>query len=98
MSIKYVQSPFRVHRVTRGTFADHAPLSWVMLDGSQGFVRLPGERIIHKSSPRISLALTTPTTYPGNNPVAIHCSSGVTYLTNQRVRIPASLRAPSFLY
>lgn len=65
--------------------------SWVMLDGSQGFVRLPGERVIHQSSPRISLALSTPSSYPGNNPLSIHCSSGVTYLTNQRVRISTSI-------
>lgn len=68
-------------------FANRGHSSWVMLDGSQGFVRLPGERIIHKSSPRTSLALTTPTAYPGNSPLSIHCNSGVTYLTNQRVRI-----------
>ncbi|OAL23390.1 hypothetical protein AYO22_06440 [Fonsecaea multimorphosa] len=60
-------------------------INWVMLDGKGGFVPLPSERIIHKSSPRISLAITTPSTYPGNNPLAIHCSSGIVYLTNQRI-------------
>ncbi|KIW77218.1 hypothetical protein Z517_09664 [Fonsecaea pedrosoi CBS 271.37] len=59
--------------------------SWVMLDGKGAFVPLPGERIIHKSSPRIGLAITTPSTYPGNNPVSIHCNSGIVYLTNQRI-------------
>ena len=56
-----------------------------MLDGKGGFVPLPVERVIHKSSPRISLAITTSSAYPGNNPLAIHCSSGIVYLTNQRV-------------
>lgn len=57
-----------------------------MLDGKGGFVLLPAEKIIHKSAPRIGLAITTPTTYPGNDPLAIHCSSGTVYLTNHRVR------------
>lgn len=59
--------------------------SWVMSDGHGGFVRLPAETIIHKSSPRISFALSTPSTYPGHNPLDINCSSGIVYLTNQRV-------------
>ncbi|KIV97858.1 hypothetical protein PV10_01562 [Exophiala mesophila] len=60
-------------------------INWVMLDGQQGFVPLPNERIVHKSSPRIALSITTPGAYPANNPVDIHCNSGVAYLTNQRV-------------
>src|ERR1700761_5873619 len=56
-----------------------------MLDGKGGFVPLPSERIIHKTTPRVTLAITTPTTYPGNNPLAIQCNSGTVYLTNQRV-------------
>ncbi|KAK5053156.1 hypothetical protein LTR84_002130 [Exophiala bonariae] len=71
-------------------------INWVMLDGSQGFVRLPGERIIHTSSPRIALALTTPTTYPGNNPLSIHCNSGIAYLTNQRIVYLPEKATPEF--
>ncbi|KIX05137.1 uncharacterized protein Z518_06009 [Rhinocladiella mackenziei CBS 650.93] len=71
-------------------------INWVMLDGQQGFIRLPSERIIHKSSPRISLAITTPSTYPGNNPLAIHCSSGIVYLTNQRIVYLPERATPEF--
>ncbi|EHY60896.1 hypothetical protein ABEF92_005616 [Exophiala dermatitidis] len=60
-------------------------INWVMSDGHGGFVRLPAETIIHKSSPRISFALSTPSTYPGHNPLDINCSSGIVYLTNQRI-------------
>ncbi|KAK5445290.1 hypothetical protein LTS15_010071 [Exophiala xenobiotica] len=60
-------------------------LNWVMLDSQKGFVPLPGERIMHKSTPRLALAITTPATYPGNNPLAIHCNSGTAYITNQRI-------------
>ncbi|KAI1625230.1 hypothetical protein EDD37DRAFT_629118 [Exophiala viscosa] len=60
-------------------------VNWVMLDGKGGFVPLPGEKVIHKSSPRIALAITTPTSYPGNNPLSIHSNSGIAYVTNQRV-------------
>ncbi|EXJ81878.1 hypothetical protein A1O1_07943 [Capronia coronata CBS 617.96] len=56
-----------------------------MLDGQQGFIPLPAEKVIHKSSPRVSLAITTPSTYPGRNPLNINCNSGVVYLTNQRI-------------
>ncbi|KIW94993.1 uncharacterized protein Z519_04973 [Cladophialophora bantiana CBS 173.52] len=70
--------------------------SWVMLDGKGGFVPLPSERIIHRSTPRISLAITTPSTYPGNNPLAIHCSSGTVYLTNQRIVYLPEKSTPEF--
>ncbi|EXJ54271.1 hypothetical protein A1O7_09609 [Cladophialophora yegresii CBS 114405] len=60
-------------------------INWVMLDGKGSFVLLPAERFIHKTTPRVALAITTPTTYPGNSPLAIHCSSGTVYLTNQRI-------------
>ncbi|OAP55781.1 hypothetical protein AYL99_09933 [Fonsecaea erecta] len=71
-------------------------INWVMLDGRGSFVPLPSERIIHKSSPRISLAITTPSTYPGNNPLAIHCSSGIVYLTNQRIVYLPEKATPEF--
>ncbi|KAJ9613889.1 hypothetical protein H2200_002025 [Cladophialophora chaetospira] len=60
-------------------------VNWVMLDGKGSFVLLPAEKIIHKTTPRVSLAITTPTTYPGNSPLAIHANSGTVYLTNQRI-------------
>lgn len=60
-------------------------INWVMLDPSLGFVRLPGEKPVFKSSPRTSLAITTPKNYPGNSPLNISSSAGIAYLTNQRV-------------
>ena len=74
---------------------DDAACSWVMLDGKGGFVPLPGEKVIHKSSPRIALAITTPTSCPGNNPLSIHSNSGIAYVTNQRVWI-RTLRCQTF--
>lgn len=59
--------------------------SWVMLHETEGFVRLPGERIIYTSPPRTTLALQTPNTYPGKEPLSIHSSAGCAHLTNQRV-------------
>ncbi|KIV83137.1 hypothetical protein PV11_05190 [Exophiala sideris] len=60
-------------------------INWVMLDGKGGFVPLPSEKVIHRSLPRIALAITTPATYPGNNPLSIHSNSGIAYVTNQRL-------------
>ena len=64
------------------------PNSWVMLHEADGFVRLPGERVLYTSPPRTTLALQTPNTYPGKDPLAVHSSAGCAYLTNQRVRLP----------
>lgn len=75
----------RVRRLT--------PNSWVMLQEPQGFVRLPGEKPLYKSPPRTSFALTTPRTYPGNEPVSVSCDSGTLYLTNQRVSLAPSATA-----
>ncbi|EXJ82220.1 hypothetical protein A1O3_06033 [Capronia epimyces CBS 606.96] len=81
MSIKYV-SKYPTAQVIE---PNSVLSSWVMLDGQQGFIPLPAEKIIHKSSPRISLDITTPSTYPGHHPLNIHSSSGIVYLTNQRI-------------
>ena len=62
--------------------------SWVMLDQRQSFVRLPGEDLIYTAPPRTSLSLTTPRSYPGNDPLSIKASVGNLYLTNQRVSSP----------
>jgi WW domain-binding protein 2 len=56
-----------------------------MLDPKQGFVRLPGEKPIFASPARTGFAITTPRTYPGNNPLSIQSNAGIVYLTNQRV-------------
>ena len=69
--------------------------SWVMLDQQQGFVRLPGEQPVWKSPARTSLAITTPRSYPGNNPVALNSNAGTVYLTNQRVSLGHGARSGS---
>lgn len=56
-----------------------------MTHDTQGFVRLPGEKPVWKSSPRTSFALTTPRAYPAHDPLSIQSGSGTLYLTNQRV-------------
>ena len=62
-----------------------------MLSDKDGFVRLPNEKPIWKSSPRTSISLSTPRAYPGTNPISIKSDNGTLYLTNQRVvYIPAS--------
>jgi WW domain-binding protein 2 len=59
--------------------------SWVMLSETEGFVRLPGERILYTSPPRTTLSLQTSNTYPAALPLSISSSAGCAYLTNQRV-------------
>lgn len=61
--------------------------SWVMLHEADGFVRLPGEQVLYRSPPRTTLALQTPNTYPGKDPLAIYSSTGCVCLTNQRVSL-----------
>ncbi|KZF24858.1 hypothetical protein L228DRAFT_243593 [Xylona heveae TC161] len=60
-------------------------INWVMLSETQGFVPLPGERIVYTSPPRTTLALQTPNKYPGKEPLSIHSSAGCVHLTNQRI-------------
>lgn len=62
-----------------------AEVSWVMLDKDTAFVRLPGERILFTSPSRTTLELSSPNSYPGKEPLSIHCSNGRAYLTTQRV-------------
>jgi hypothetical protein len=71
-------------------------INWVMLDPSSGFVRLPGEKSVFKSSLRTSLAITTPRSYPGSNPLNINSSAGIAYLTNQRLVYLPTKPTPDF--
>jgi WW domain-binding protein 2 len=64
-----------------------------MLDPKQAFVRLPGEKPVYASPARTGLSITTPRTYPGNNPLSVHSNAGVVYLTNQRVSTASPLPA-----
>lgn len=62
-----------------------------MLSETEGFTRLPGERILYTSPPRTTLALQTLNKYPGKEPLSINSSAGCVHLTNQRiVYLPAS--------
>ncbi|KLJ11021.1 hypothetical protein EMPG_13691 [Blastomyces silverae] len=65
------------------------PSSWVMLHETEGFVRLPNERIMYTSPPRTSLTLQSGRPRPGNEPLSIQSSTGRVYLTNQRVCHPS---------
>jgi hypothetical protein len=65
--------------------------SWVMTSpNEQGFVKLPNERILYTSPPRVSLQLSPPTTVPGAEPFSVKSDGGVAYITNQRVSISTS--------
>lgn len=63
--------------------------SWVMLAPASKppFTPLPNEKTLFTSPPRISLALNSPTHYPGRQqqPFSLSSSSGVVYLTNRRI-------------
>lgn len=60
--------------------------SWVMTSPElEGFVKLPHERILHKSPPRTSLEISSKNPFPGAQPFTTRCDNGVVYITNQRV-------------
>ncbi|RMZ78531.1 hypothetical protein DV737_g3847, partial [Chaetothyriales sp. CBS 132003] len=66
-------------------------INWVMTHDRDGFVRLPNEHVIWKSSDRTSLSLSTPRAYPGTNPLSVKSENGTLYLTNHRiVYLPAT--------
>lgn len=56
-----------------------------MLDDSKRFVPLPQEKILFTSPPRTTLALQTPNSYPGKEPLSLQSSGGTAFLTNQRL-------------
>lgn len=71
--------------------------SWVMLDeqGKKAFIPLPRERILAESPPRTAIVVRSATTGGGHNgpnpsqaaqPFNLSTSSGVAYITSQRVR------------
>ena len=62
-----------------------------MLDDSKRFVPLPQEKILFTSPPRTTLALQTPNSYPGKEPLSLHSSGGTAFLTNQRVGLASNL-------
>ncbi|KUJ21829.1 uncharacterized protein LY89DRAFT_550248, partial [Mollisia scopiformis] len=66
--------------------------SWVMTtSNTDSFVKLPNERILFTSPPRVSLQISTPNTFPGAEPLSIKSDAGIVYITNQRiVYLPSS--------
>jgi WW domain-binding protein 2 len=56
-----------------------------MLDTTGGFVLLASEKLIYASPARTGFALSSPRTYPGNNPLSIQSSAGTVSLTTRRV-------------
>lgn len=60
-------------------------LNWVMLDGPSSYIRLPREKTVFTSPARTSLALQTPNSYPGKEPLNIKCADGKAIITTQRV-------------
>lgn len=62
-----------------------------MLQDSDGFVRLPNERLVYTSPPRTSLALTPPSSYKGIETLSIQSSAGCIHITNQRVGLQRQL-------
>ncbi|MCJ1230853.1 hypothetical protein MMC12_007527, partial [Toensbergia leucococca] len=56
-----------------------------MLDQSRNIIPLPREKVLFTSPPRTALALKTPNSFPGKEPLAIHSSAGTAVLTNQRL-------------
>lgn len=67
-------------------------INWVMLgsDG-QSFVKLPHERILYTSPPRICLQITATNDGPGAPSFSAKSDGGVVYITNQRlVYLPTS--------
>ena len=67
-----------------------------MLNNTTGFVLLPKEQHVWRSPPRTSLSLTTPRSYPAQNPLNIESASGTLYLTNQRVIYLPEKSLPDF--
>ncbi|OOF98116.1 hypothetical protein ASPCADRAFT_164377 [Aspergillus carbonarius ITEM 5010] len=65
-------------------------INWVMLQGPDGFVRLPNEHQLFTSPPRTSLSLQPLGSSASKDAFSLQSSAGQIYLTNQRVvYIPA---------
>ncbi|GAQ37935.1 ubiquinol-cytochrome c reductase complex 17 kd protein [Aspergillus niger] len=63
---------------------------WVMLQGPEGFVRLPNEHQLFASPPRTTLSLQPLGSSASKDSFSMQSSAGRVYLTNQRiVYIPA---------
>ncbi|EEP80431.1 conserved hypothetical protein [Uncinocarpus reesii 1704] len=71
-------------------------INWVMLHETDGFVRLPNERVIYTSPPRTSLSLRNLNPRPDDESLAIQSSTGRVHLTNQRIVYLPSSPTPEF--
>ncbi|KMP01533.1 hypothetical protein DIZ76_011107 [Coccidioides immitis] len=61
------------------------PNSWVMLHETDGFVRLPNERLIYTSPLRTTISLQALNPRPGDESLSLQSSNGRVHLTNQRI-------------
>lgn len=96
MSLKYVYS---LYHSGLNQYTDIS--SWVMLDttatSSMPFTPLPEERTIQHST-RVTLSLSSSSSFPGCVPYSLNCSLGSIYLTNRRIVFlpsPNSTNTPS---
>ncbi|KAK2795322.1 hypothetical protein FQN51_000507 [Onygenales sp. PD_10] len=72
------------------------PSSWVMLHETEGFVRLPNERIQYTSPSRTTLSLESVNPRPGSEKLSLESSGGRAYVTNQRVVYLPARPTPEF--
>ncbi|WEW60760.1 hypothetical protein PRK78_006248 [Emydomyces testavorans] len=72
------------------------PNSWVMLHETDGFVRLPNERLIYTSPPRTSIGLQSLNHPRGDESLSIQSSTGCVHLTNQRIVYLPAHPTPEF--
>jgi len=80
------QHLYTLHMAQEAMLKSAREKSWVMTSPNDtGFVKLPNERILYTSPPRISLQISTPTATAGIEPYAAKCDAGVVFVTNQRV-------------
>jgi hypothetical protein len=91
------QHLYTLHMAQEAMLKSAREKSWVMTSPNEtGFVKLPNERILYTSPPRISLQISTPTATAGIEPYAAKCDAGVVFVTNQRVGMTGLSRFRSF--
>lgn len=73
----------------RWTLAQHSITdekeSWVMLTRDGQIQKLPGEKILLTSKPRVGLELSVPKELQVAEPFSVKSDNGIAYITNERV-------------
>lgn len=70
--------------------------SWVMLTRDGQIQKLPGEKILLTSKPRVGLELSVPKELQVAEPFSVKSDNGIAYITNERVS-PALVSFPDML-